>query len=398
MKHSPGSANGPDQTLTEDWRNSGFALYVHWPFCLSKCPYCDFNSHVAKPVDQGRWADRYLAEIRRLGEDTEGRILGSVYFGGGTPSLMEAETVDRIMAAIRGTWTLSNDCEITLEANPGAVDASRFSAYRNAGIDRVSIGVQALDDQDLRRLGRLHGAKEAHDAVSLARSIFPRVSFDLIYARQDQSLSQWRQELLRALDMGPDHLSLYQLTIEEGTVFAQRKASGHLRGLPDESLSVDMFEMTQALCAEVGLQAYEVSNHARPGEESRHNLIYWTAGDYIGIGPGAHGRLTRSGQRWATESIRQPKPWLDAVDHEGAEQRQALSPADQAAEYVMMGLRLTTGISLARLAALDAHALSASGIAEALDLGLVVMDKERLATTPKGRLLLNQVISKVLQG
>lgn len=391
MKHS----TRPDLP-PEDWRQGGFGLYIHWPYCLSKCPYCDFNSHVVTRIDHERWAERYKAEIRSLGEETEGRILSSIYFGGGTPSLMQGATVHQVMTTIRETWRLANDCEITLEANPGAVDAARFAEYRDAGIERLSIGVQALNQNDLKRLGRMHSVDEALSAIELARSIFSRVNFDLIYARQGQGTADWRDELSRALEMDPDHLSLYQLTVEEGTVFAQRFALGQLKGLPDEALAVDMFELTQELCEDAGLHAYEVSNHAKRGSESRHNMIYWTGGDYGGIGPGAHGRLTLGGQRYATEATRDPKQWLLEAPRRTGGRTQLLSPTEQGIEYVMMGLRLETGISRSRLAAMDPEALSPSGLDEMIEMGMVQTEGDRLSATRKGRLLLNQVIGKLL--
>lgn len=392
MKHSTVSGE-----VSEDWRLGGFGLYIHWPYCLSKCPYCDFNSHVAGKIDQDEWARRYEEEIRALAEETEGRVLNSIYFGGGTPSLMPGATVDRILQTIRQSWSLANDCEITLEANPGAVDADRFASYRDAGIERLSIGVQALNQEDLRRLGRLHSVDEALHAVALAKSIFSRTNFDLIYARQGQSLTDWKEELTQALEMEPDHLSLYQLTIEEGTVFAQRHARGQLNGLPDEGLAVDMFNLTQELCASAGLSAYEVSNHARPGYESRHNMIYWTGGDYGGIGPGAHGRLTLDGQRWATEATRDPSRWLAQRPKPTRESGHALTGREQAVEYILMGLRLASGISLARLASLDPHTLSETGLREMIDLGMLETQDDRVATTHQGRLLLNQVIEQLIQ-
>nr|WP_237684858.1 radical SAM family heme chaperone HemW [Szabonella alba] len=369
---------------------------MHWPYCLAKCPYCDFNSHVASNVDQGVWAERYLSEIRRIGQETEGRVVNSVYFGGGTPSLMDGETVTAILNEIRATWPLANDCEITLEANPGAVELGRFAAYRDAGVDRISIGVQALNDLDLQRLGRLHDVTSALAAIRLARSLFGRVSFDLIYARQNQSLQDWQDELQQALDLEPDHLSLYQLTIEEGTVFARRHAAGHLKGLPEEDLSADMFDLTQERCEKAGLPAYEVSNHAREGQESRHNLIYWNAGDYAGIGPGAHGRLTLNGTRWATEAPRAPNTWLKAVEDLRSDQRTALSREDQAIEYVMMGLRTRKGLSMSRLNALGAGTFSPNRLSELQESGLLLVEDDRLRATDQGRILLNRVIAQLL--
>ena len=265
--------------------NLGFGVYIHWPFCQSKCPYCDFNSHVSGGIDQSRWRAAYLAEIERLGFETEGRILDTIYFGGGTPSLMEPDLVGAILGKISATWRRSNDIEITLEANPSSVEAARFLGYRDAGVNRVSIGVQALDGADLLRLGRMHSVNEAIRAIEIGNSVFSRVNFDLIYARKDQTLQAWAAELATALSFGSSHLSLYQLTVEDGTVFQQRHAKGQLRGLPTEDLAADMFDLTQDLCGQAGIPAYEVSNHAGSGQESRHNMIYWRGGDFIGRDP-----------------------------------------------------------------------------------------------------------------
>ena len=377
----------------EDWRNGGFGLYVHWPFCQAKCPYCDFNSHVAAAIDQRRWAAAYVSEIRRVAALLPGRVLGTVFFGGGTPSLMAPETVAAVLEAARAAWPVANDCEVTLEANPTSVEAGRFAGYRDAGVDRVSLGVQALSDADLRRLGRLHGVAEAQAAFALAREVFPRVSFDLIYARQDQSLAAWRAELGRALSMAVDHLSLYQLTVEDGTPFAARAAAGGLRGLPDEDLAADMYQLTQELCDAAGMPGYEVSNHARPGAESRHNLIYWRSGDWAGIGPGAHGRLTLGGGRWATETERRPERWLAQVERtgSGAGTETVLGPGEAAAELLMMGLRLGEGVSLARLQALGGRPDPARVAALEAD-GLVWQGDGRLGATARGRLVLNGVL------
>ena len=276
--------------MIEDWRNGGFGLYVHWPFCEAKCPYCDFNSHVSREIDEDRWRAAYLSEIDRLAELTPDRVLNSVFFGGGTPSLMSPELVNALIERIREKWAFANNIEITLEANPRSVEAGRFRGFSDAGVNRVSMGIQALNNPDLAKLGRLHSVEEARKAFDTARSVFKRISFDLIYARQGQSLNDWRKELTEALAMSVDHLSLYQLTIEQGTAFWERQRRGQLSGLPDEDLSADMYELTQEICDQHGMPAYEVSNHAEPGAESQHNLIYWRYGDYGGIGPGAHGR------------------------------------------------------------------------------------------------------------
>lgn len=382
----------------EDWRNGGFGLYLHWPFCQSKCPYCDFNSHVAAQIDQKRWCEAYLREIARVGAETRGRVLNSVFFGGGTPSLMQPELVSAILEAVRQTWTLANDIEITMEANPGSVEAGRFAGYREAGVNRVSIGIQALNDEALRRLGRMHSTVEARQAYDIARHVFDRVSFDLIYARQDQTRAAWTAELREALAMGPDHLSLYQLTIEDGTVFGARHALGQMAGLPDEDLSSDLYLQTQDMCEAGGLPGYEVSNHAKPGQQSRHNLIYWRMGDYVGIGPGAHGRLTLGGQRWATEAPKQPGAWLERIERNiaGEGPRHVTPAADHAMEYLLMSLRLAEGSDIARYAAISGAGLSSAKIAELTEAGLLVQDGTWIRTTNTGRLLTNAILRELL--
>ncbi|WP_116084814.1 radical SAM family heme chaperone HemW [Tropicimonas sp. IMCC34011] len=374
----------------------GFGLYIHWPFCAAKCPYCDFNSHVTRTVDHGAWADAYVREIARLAAETGDQRLDSVYFGGGTPSLMEPATVQAILDAVRAGWSVANDWEVTLEANPTSVEAARFAGYREAGVNRVSVGVQALDDASLKALGRLHSKDEALAALEVARSTFDRVSFDLIYARQGQSLSDWRDELLRGLDLGTDHLSLYQLTIEPGTAFWDRKQAGGLKGLPDEDLGADLYEATAELCAEHGFEAYEVSNFARDGARSTHNLIYWNAGDWGGIGPGAHGRLTLGGERIATEQTLLPKDWLAGVPDGRHESRHLLSSLDRANEYLMMGLRLRDGISLTRLESMAGRPLDANRLTDLEGYGLVERSGSRLAVTEAGRMVLNRVVSELL--
>jgi oxygen-independent coproporphyrinogen-3 oxidase len=384
--------------LAEDWDAGGFAVYVHWPFCAAKCPYCDFNSHVRAGVDQGRWRRALVAEIGAAAAETPGRTVGSVFFGGGTPSLMEPETVAAVLGAIGAGWRLAPDAEVTLEANPTSVEAGRFRGYREAGVNRLSLGVQALDDGDLRALGRMHDVAEAMRAFELARAIFPRVSFDLIYARQGQTPEAWRHELGRALAMAVDHLSLYQLTIEPGTRFGELAARGRLRGLPGAEAAAGMFEATQEVCEAAGLAAYETSNHARPGAEGRHNLIYWRYGDYAGIGPGAHGRLTVGGTRWATEAIRAPEAWLEAIEAGagGSAARAPVAPAEQAIEMAMMGLRLAEGIDLGRHAALADAPMAEERIGALAGLGLVARDGERLRTTAAGRPLLDAVLRQLL--
>ncbi|WP_281973388.1 radical SAM family heme chaperone HemW [Ruegeria faecimaris] len=383
--------------MADDWRNGGFGLYVHWPFCEAKCPYCDFNSHVSKNIDQKQWLDAYLVELRRSASETPNRVLNTIFFGGGTPSLMDPETVAAVIDTARALWHPANDMEITLEANPSSVEAGRFAAYREAGVNRISMGVQALNDDDLRRLGRIHSVAEARAAYDIARHCFERVSFDLIYARQHQTLDAWRAELTEALSMAVDHLSLYQLTIEDGTAFGDRYAVGKLRGLPLDDSAADMYLATQEICEAHGLPAYEVSNHARPGAESQHNLIYWHYGDYVGIGPGAHGRITQNGQKYATETYLNPQRWLDAAScGSGEKERAALSREDQASEYLMMGLRVTGGLDIDRYMGISGHPLPQDPLGHLQDIGMVQMLDGRLMATTDGRAVLNAVIRELL--
>ena len=383
--------------LTEDWKNAGFGLYIHWPFCQAKCPYCDFNSHVAAKIDQKAWAKAYLSEIDRVGAETDGRILRSVFFGGGTPSMMDPEIVDAILSKVRATWGMANDIEITLEANPTSVEAGRFAGYRDAGVNRISMGVQALNDADLKALGRLHSHTEALAAFDVARNIFDRVSFDLIYARQSQTLEAWREELSRALALAVDHLSLYQLTIENGTAFGDRYSAGKLRGLPDDDRAADMYELTQTLCEDAGFPAYEVSNHAKSGSESLHNRIYWRYGDYAGIGPGAHGRLTVAGQRYATETPLAPGAWRALIDRTGSGEgsRSVLTQSDAATEFLLMGLRLSEGVDLNRLEGEMFHRIIPN-INALSDMGMVEREQDRLRVTTRGRPVLNAVLRHLL--
>lgn len=381
----------------DDWRNGGFGLYVHWPFCQAKCPYCDFNSHVSAKLDQKLWVRAYLAELDRLSEQLSGRVLSSIFFGGGTPSLMHPETVSAVIERAREIWPFANDMEISLEANPGSVEAGRFTGYRDAGVNRVSMGIQALNDEDLRRLGRIHSVAEAKAAFDIARNCFDRVSFDLIYARQGQTLEAWKAELNEALSMAIDHVSLYQLTIEDGTAFGDRYARGKLRGLPEDDTAADMYLATQEITLAHGMAGYEVSNHAKPGAESRHNLIYWRYGDYAGIGPGAHGRLTLNGIRFATETHLAPGAWLEAVNKGSGESlREPLSREDVAAEYLMMGMRLTEGLDMVRYAQLSDRPIRESRLADLADLGMVTISDQRLRTTHKGRAVLNAVLRHLL--
>ena len=380
-----------------DWRAGGFGLYLHWPFCTAKCPYCDFNSHVARTVDMDAWACAYESEIRRIARQTGPRRLDSVFFGGGTPSLMEPRVVFRVLNAAATAWTVHEGTEITLEANPTSMEARRLRGFRDAGVNRLSMGVQSLRDADLRRLGRTHGADEALAALGTARNLFARVSFDLIYARQHQSLSDWKLELDDAIQLEPDHLSLYQLTIEDGTVFGARHAAGRLPGLPTDDTAADMYALTQDACLAAGLPAYEISNHARPGCESRHNLIYWRSGDWAGIGPGAHARLTLDGTRHAIATERDPAGWLRAVAAGNGDHTVIAIPApEQAEEYLMMGLRLREGVSLMRFEQLAGRSLCARRLSELIEAGLVSVSGHRLWATPDGALLLNEVLRQLL--
>ncbi len=384
--------------MADDWRNGGFGLYVHWPFCEAKCPYCDFNSHVSKSIVQKQWLDCYLSELKRSAAETPDRVLNTIFFGGGTPSLMAPETVAAIIDEARALWRSANDMEITLEANPGSVEVGRFAAYRDAGVNRISMGVQALNDEDLRRLGRIHTAAEARAAFDIARNCFDRVSFDLIYARQHQTLDAWRTELTEALSMAVDHLSLYQLTIEDGTAFGDRYAVGKLRGLPEEDSAADMYLATQEICEAHGLPAYEVSNHARPGSESQHNLIYWRYGDYVGIGPGAHGRITLNGRKFATETHLAPTKWLKSAENgSGESNRSELSRQDQATEYLMMCLRIVEGLDIERYQALADQPLAQEKLQALSDIGMITIGENRLQATSDGRAVLNAVIRELLE-
>ncbi len=384
--------------MTEALNADGFGLYVHWPFCQAKCPYCDFNSHVAATIDQTRWLDAYLSEIKRVSSEVSDRVLTSIFFGGGTPSLMPPDTVGRVIEAARAAWPSANDLEITLEANPTSAEAGRFRGFRDAGVNRVSVGLQSLRDEDLKRLGRLHSAAEGRSAFLLAREVFPRVSFDLIYARQFQTLADWRAELTEALTLAADHLSLYQLTIEPGTAFGDRFARGRLSGLIDDDLGAEMYDLTQELCMANGLPAYEVSNHASDMAQSRHNLIYWRGGDYAGIGPGAHGRLTLGGIRHATETELSPIGWLDRLtrDGTGESQRSVLSLREQAEEYAMMALRLTEGLDRQRFSRMNGSDFKADTLLHLEELGMIAVTPTRIRATVEGRRLLNAVLRDLL--
>jgi putative oxygen-independent coproporphyrinogen III oxidase len=364
---------------------SPFAVYVHWPFCLSKCPYCDFNSHVRHGgVDEARFVRAFEAEIAATAARGPGRIVSTIFFGGGTPSLMQPSSVQAILDAIGKHWSVAPDVEVTLEANPTSVEATRFRGYRAAGVNRVSLGVQALDDASLKELGRLHSAQEALDAVAVARANFERYSFDLIYARPRQTPTAWAAELKRAIAEAAEHLSLYQLTIEQDTPFFGLQKAGKLI-VPDDDTARDLYDLTQATCAGAGLPAYEVSNHARPGAECRHNLVYWRGHEYAGVGPGAHGRLNIDGRRYATETDKRPESWLMRVEAAGSGLivDDKLTSGETADEFLLMGLRLAEGIEPERYTAIAGRTLDPKRIS-------ILRDEGAVETTANGRLRVTQ--------
>jgi oxygen-independent coproporphyrinogen-3 oxidase len=373
-----------------------FGVYVHWPFCLSKCPYCDFNSHVRHaPIDEDRFARAFAREIETTAGRAPGRVVSSIFLGGGTPSLMRPQTVGSILDAIARHWRVAPGAEVTLEANPTSVEATRFRGYRLAGVNRVSLGVQALDDASLKALGRLHTAREALDAVAIARTAFDRYSFDLIYARPDQTPQMWADELKLAIAEAAEHLSLYQLTIEEGTPFFGLHAAGKLK-TPDEAVARALYDVTQEVCGQHGLPAYEISNHARSGAECQHNLVYWRGEEYAGIGPGAHGRLDLDGKRHAIATEKRPEAWLmrvEATGH-GVMSDDRLNSEERADEFLLMGLRLAEGIDPRRYAALSGRALDPRRIAILREEGAIVVDPSgRLRVTQAGFPVLDAVVA-----
>jgi putative oxygen-independent coproporphyrinogen III oxidase len=382
--------------LTDAGGKAAFGVYVHWPFCLSKCPYCDFNSHVRHAaVDEDRFARAFAREIETTAARTPGREVSSIFLGGGTPSLMRPQTVGAILEAIGKHWSVAPDVEVTLEANPTSVEATRFAGYRAAGVNRASLGVQALDDASLKVLGRLHSAREALDAVAIARTAFERYSFDLIYARPDQTPGMWADELKLAIAEAAEHLSLYQLTIEEGTPFFGLHAAGKLK-TPDEATARALYDVTQEVCAGHGLPAYEISNHARSGAECRHNLLYWRGEEYAGIGPGAHGRLDIDGVRHAISTEKRPEAWLMRVEANGhgVVSDDRLNSEERADEFLLMGLRLAEGIDPARYAALSGRPLDPRRVAILLEEGAIVVDDTgRLRVTQAGFPVLDAVVA-----
>ena len=373
---------------------AGFGVYLHWPFCASKCPYCDFNSHVrAGGIDEARFVAAYHQELRHWARLTPGRRVGSIFFGGGTPSLLSPGAVGSLLDAIAALWRLDPEVEVTLEANPSSVEAGRFAGYRTAGVNRVSLGVQSLSDRDLRALGRLHTAAEAIAAIEVTRRTFPRFSFDLIYARPQQTLTAWRAELSHALKLAGQHLSLYQLTIEAGTPFAALNALGKLV-IPDDERAAELYETTQEATDRAGLPAYEISNHAAPGEECRHNLLYWRYGEYAGVGAGAHGRRIASDGRRATSTELNPERWLAAVEAAGHAlvTDTLLTPAEEADEALLMGLRLSDGLDLADLERLAGARPSGAALERLVRRGLIERDAARIRVTPAARPILNAIV------
>ena len=382
--------------LLPDTGEPGFGVYLHWPFCAAKCPYCDFNSHVRhSAIDQPRFVSAFLREMETMRQISGPKVVSSIFIGGGTPSLMEPETVDALLNGVARLWHVPDGIEITMEANPSSVEATRFRGYRAAGVNRVSLGVQALNDRDLKFLGRLHDVENALTAIKLARDIFPRMSFDLIYARPNQTVEEWEAELKLAISYAVDHLSLYQLTIEEGTPFFGLHKAGKLI-VPDGDQSALLYEATQEITAREGLPAYEVSNHARPGAESRHNLTYWRYGDYAGIGPGAHGRLSRGANKLATATERVPERWLELVERDGhgMVDQELLGFEEQADELLLMGLRLREGVDLARWQQLSGRDPDPKREALLIEHGFIErIGNSRLRCTPSGMLILDAVVA-----
>ena len=384
--------------LTRADDSTHFGIYVHWPFCAAKCPYCDFNAYATQQVEQTDWRRGYLKALDKAAIRTGGRNCRSVYFGGGTPSLMSAETVAAIIDRIAEHWNLAASAEITLEANPSSSSLESFTLFQKAGINRVSIGVQSLRNADLVALGRLHDAQQGRSAVSAAQSVFGHVSIDLIYGRQHQEIDSWSRELTEALSLAPGHLSLYQLTIEPNTPFGHRLRAGRLDGLPDDSLAAQFDFTTEMICAEAGYERYEVSNFAGDSGESRHNLLYWRCADYLGVGPGAHGRLTLGNDRLATETIRDPDAWLQsAIAGKGGEEPDyLLDGPEQAVEYAMMALRLTEGMNLEFYEMLAGRPMDSDRLDLLVSEGLLNLVEGTLRTSRRGRLLLNSVIAEIL--
>ena len=382
-----------------DWKNSGFGIYLHWPYCESKCPYCDFNSYVEKNVNWYEWELSFLSQLGFYYQETGDRKVNSIFFGGGTPSLMNPKLVSNIINHISNLWGFEDTVEITLEANPSSVESRRFAEFKTAGVNRVSIGVQALNNVDLKKLGRLHSVQDALNAIEIGKDTFDRVSFDLIYARQDQKLQDWELELKKALTLEPDHLSLYQLTIEPNTTFGNLKEKGKLSGLPDENLGGDLYHLTNNLCYKFGLNPYEVSNYSRKNHESIHNKIYWNYGDYLGVGPGAHGRITTQKGRFATQNYYSPIKWQkNALNNAGESIRTLINGKDQADEMAMMGLRLNSGFSKERYFRLSGKKLNEKTLTFLISDNLITVENNFIKATDQGRVVLNSLILNILSG
>ena len=380
-----------------DWKNSGFGIYLHWPYCESKCPYCDFNSYVEKNVNWYEWELSFLSQLGFYYQETGDRRVNSIFFGGGTPSLMNPKLVSNIINHISNLWGFEDTVEITLEANPSSVESRRFAEFKAAGVNRVSIGVQALNNIDLKKLGRLHSVQDALNAIEIGKDTFDRVSFDLIYARQDQKLQDWELELKKALTLEPDHLSLYQLTIEPNTTFGNLKEKGKLSGLPDENLGGDLYHLTNNLCYKFGLNPYEVSNYSRKNHESIHNKIYWNYGDYLGVGPGAHGRITTQKGRFATQNYYNPIKWQkNALNNAGESIRTLINGKDQADEMAMMGLRLDSGFSKERYFRLSGKKLNEKTLTFLISDNLITVENNFIKATAQGRVVLNSLILNIL--
>ena len=380
-----------------DWKNSGFGIYLHWPYCESKCPYCDFNSYVEKNVNWYEWELSFLSQLGFYYQETGDRRVNSIFFGGGTPSLMNPKLVSNIINHISNLWGFEDTVEITLEANPSSVESRRFAEFKAAGVNRVSIGVQALNNKDLKKLGRLHSVQDALNAIEIGKDTFDRVSFDLIYARQDQKLQDWELELKKALTLEPDHLSLYQLTIEPNTTFGSLKEKGKLSGLPDENLGGDLYHLTNNLCYKFGLNPYEVSNYSRKNHESIHNKIYWNYGDYLGVGPGAHGRITTQKGRFATQNYYSPIKWQkNALNNAGESIRTLINGKDQADEMAMMGLRLNSGFSKERYFRLSGKKLNEKTLTFLISDNLITVENNFIKATAQGRVVLNSLILNIL--
>jgi putative oxygen-independent coproporphyrinogen III oxidase len=386
--------------ISPDDGSPGFGVYLHWPFCAAKCPYCDFNSHVRHhAIDQTRYANAFRREMETMRVRIGPKTVKSIFLGGGTPSLMEPRTVAALLDAVAEYWTVPANIEVTLEANPSSVEADRFRGYRTAGVNRVSLGVQALNDRDLKFLGRLHNVEEALRAIGLAREIFPRLSFDLIYARPNQTLAEWDAELNEAIGYAADHLSMYQLTIEDGTPFSALHKAGKIT-MPAGEHAADLYALTQEVTSARGLPSYEVSNHAAPGAESRHNLVYWRYGEYAGIGPGAHGRFMEGDARAVTISEKLPERWLEMVETSGTGvvEEERLTQSQQADEMLMMGLRLTEGIDIPRYESLGARTFDRQRLSGLQEQGMIeFLGNSRLRATAKGMILLDAVLVELLR-